>query len=147
MACSLESRVPFLDHPFVEFAMRVPGHLKIHGRTQKYLLKKAVEDLLPPEIVYRKKMGFPTPLRQWLLDARAETLFSALRDRDGFLAPYLNLDAVDALIEGQRSGRHDATDRIWRLLNLQIWGDLFLTGKRGRWWPGILAPEPVSSGV
>src|SRR6202035_2463009 len=52
MACSIESRVPFLDHLFVEFAMRVPDRLKIRGRTQKYILKKAVRDLLPRSIVY-----------------------------------------------------------------------------------------------
>ena len=70
MACSIESRVPFLDHTLVEFSTRIPNRLKIHGATQKYILKKAVEDLLPRNIVYRKKMGFPTPIRQWLLDPR-----------------------------------------------------------------------------
>ena len=62
MACSIESRVPFLDHHFVEFAMAIPDDLKIHKTTQKYILKRAVEDLLPAEIIHRKKMGFPTPL-------------------------------------------------------------------------------------
>ncbi len=145
MACSIESRVPFLDHLFVEFATGVPDHLKIRGRTQKYILKKAVEDLLPRQIVYRKKMGFPTPLRQWLLDPRAEPLFAALRDRDGFLASCLDLHQVDTLLDRHRAGVHDATDRIWRLLNLQVWGDLFVTGKRDRWWPGVFPmAEPVS---
>ena len=78
MACSIESRVPFLDHPFVEFAAQVPDSLKIRGGVGKYILKKAVEDLLPSEIIYRKKMGFPTPLSQWLLDARAQPLYSLL---------------------------------------------------------------------
>ena len=86
MACSIESRVPFLDHPFVEFAAQVPDSLKIRGGVGKYILKKAVEDLLPSEIIYRKKMGFPTPLRQWLLDPRAQPLYSLLGSRDGLLA-------------------------------------------------------------
>src|ERR1700691_676033 len=72
MACSIESRVPFLDHQFVEFAMSIPDSLKIRGATQKYVLKKAVEGLLPAEIIHRKKMGFPTPLRGWLMDPRAD---------------------------------------------------------------------------
>jgi asparagine synthase (glutamine-hydrolysing) len=126
MACSIESRVPFLDHTFVEFASRIPDHLKIRGSVQKYVLKKAVEDLLPAGIIHRKKMGFPTPLRQWLREARAERLFADLRSRDGFLADYLDLAQVDGLIERHRSGFEDATDRIWRLLNLQIWGQMFL---------------------
>ncbi len=66
MAASIESRVPFLDHTLVEFAARIPDDLKIRGRTQKYILKEAVRDLLPPDIIHRKKMGFPTPLRKWL---------------------------------------------------------------------------------
>ena len=84
MACSIESRVPFLDHPFVEFSTRLPDSLKIGAASeQKYIIKKAVEDLLPHSIIYRKKMGFPTPLRQWLLDPRAEPLFSALLHATG----------------------------------------------------------------
>ncbi len=132
MAASIESRVPFLDHTLVEFASRIPDALKIRGRTQKYILKEAVRDLLPRNIVHRRKMGFPTPLRKWLLDPRAEPLYAALRSRDGLLAAYLDMREVEALIHRHRSGREDATDRIWRLVNLQLWGDLFLTGRRQR---------------
>jgi len=133
MACSIESRVPFLDHHFVEFAMRVPDRLKIRGNTQKYILKKAVEDLIPAEILYRKKMGFPTPLTAWFRDPKAEPFWQALSARDGFIASYLDLDSVKSLIERQRGGFEDATDRRWRLLNLQIWGDVFITGREERW--------------
>jgi asparagine synthase (glutamine-hydrolysing) len=148
MACSIESRVPFLDHKFVEYSTRIPDRLKINGATQKYVLKKAVEDLLPHDIIYRKKMGFPTPIRSWLLDAKAEPLYAALRSRDGFLASYLNLGEVESLIRRHRSGFEDATDRLWRLLNLQLWGDLFITGRREQWWDGIgkraAVPSPGS---
>lgn len=130
MAASIESRVPFLDHTLVEFAAHIPDRLKIRGRTQKYILKEAVRDLLPRGIVHRKKMGFPTPLRQWLLDPRAEPLFAALRSRQGLVAEYFDRREVEGLIQRHRSGREDATDRIWRLINLQLWGDLFLTGRR-----------------
>ena len=138
MACSIESRVPFLDHPFVEFAAGVPVSLKIRGGESKYILKKAVEDLLPRSIIYRKKMGFPTPLRQWLMEERADPLFSILRDDQGMLSEYLDMPAMNALLERHRSGAVDATDRIWRLLNLQIWGDIFLTGRGDRWQEGLL---------
>ncbi|HEV8041220.1 MAG TPA: asparagine synthase (glutamine-hydrolyzing) [Bryobacteraceae bacterium] len=139
MACSIESRVPFLDHTFVEFSTRIPDRLKIRGRTQKYVLKKAVEDLLPHDIIYRKKMGFPTPLRDWLLDARAEPLYAAILSPDGLLASLLDMREVGALIDRHRSGFEDATDRIWRLLNLQLWGDLFLTGRKN-----AASQEPAS---
>jgi asparagine synthase (glutamine-hydrolysing) len=143
MACSLESRVPFLDHTFVEFSTRIPDRLKIRGAEQKYILKKAVEDLLPRDIIYRKKMGFPTPIRAWLRSPEAAPLFDALLDPKGFCAQYVDLAQVAHLLERHRGGQEDVTDRVWRLLNLQLWGDLFFTGRRGRWWSGIL-PAPAA---
>jgi asparagine synthase (glutamine-hydrolysing) len=136
MACSIESRVPFLDHPLVEFAARVPDRLKLRNGVGKYIVKKAAEQLVPHDILYRKKMGFPTPIRQWLRDRAADGMLHALLDRNGFLAEYLDLAPVARLIERHRSGTLDATDRLWRLLNLQIWGDLFFTGRQERVWEG-----------
>lgn len=143
MACSIESRVPFLDHELVEFSTRIPDHMKIRGAEQKYVLKKAVEDLLPHEIIYRKKMGFPTPIRSWLLSAQAEPLFEAILDRKSFVAEYLDLGAIEPLIQRHLAHSEDATDRLWRLLNLQLWGDLFITGRRSQWWEGIYSKEPA----
>ena len=138
MACSIESRVPLLDHQLVEFSTTIPDSLKIRGKIQKYIFKRAVEDLLPPGIVHRKKMGFPTPLRQWLLDRRAEPLYAALKDKNGFLASLVDQTVLNALVDRHLRGVEDATDRIWRLLNLQLWGDLFLTGRRDLWWEGVM---------
>jgi asparagine synthase (glutamine-hydrolysing) len=130
MACSLESRVPFLDHTFVEFAMRIPEHMKIRGGSRKYILKKAVEDVLPEDIIYRKKMGFPTPFQQWMSEPRAAKIFNLLRARDGILAEYLDRKEIDRLLDRHERRICDATDRIWRLLNLQMWDEIFLRGKR-----------------
>ena len=129
MACSIESRVPFLDHQFVEFAAAVPDRMKLRGGVGKYIVKRAVEDLLPHDIVYRKKMGFPTPLRQWLMDAASDALIAQLHDRDGLLAPYIDFTYLDNLLARHKSGLEDATDRIWRLLNLQLWGNIFITSR------------------
>jgi len=101
-------------------------------------MKRAVEDLLPHNIVYRSKMGFPTPLKSWLREERAEPIFALLTDREGLLAEYVDLGYVEKLIARQRSGVEDATDRLWRLLNLQLWGDLFLRGRREEHWDGLL---------
>ena len=109
MATSIESRVPFLDHEFVEFSTRVPAHLKLRNGEGKYIVKKAVEDLLPADIVYRKKMGFPTPLRQWLLDPRADRLFQMLEAPDGLLAEYIDggqLRDAHRAAEGAQARRH-----------------------------------------
>ena len=130
MANSIESRVPFLDHPLVEFAARMPDRLKLRGGTGKYILKQAVKDLLPPEIIHRKKMGFPTPLRRWLLDPRSEVLYAMLLDPQGVVSSFVDRVQLERLLERQRSGAEDATDRIWRLLNLQLWGDIFVLKTR-----------------
>lgn len=142
MATSIESRVPFLDHTLVEFAASVPDSLKIRGGVGKYLMKKAVEDLLPREIVHRPKMGFPTPLRSWFLGERAQPLYDLLSDKNGLLANYLDMPAVEELIRRQRQGREDATDRLWRLVNLQLWGDIFLKQGSRRHEP-LLQPAAV----
>jgi asparagine synthase (glutamine-hydrolysing) len=136
MASSIESRVPFLDHTFVEFAASVPAGLKIRNGEAKYILKRAVERLLPREIVYRRKMGFPTPLRTWLTGPQAEPLLASLMRKEGLLASCLDLKAVGALLDRHRCGAEDGTDRIWRLLNLQTWGDVFWNNGRRRASPG-----------
>jgi len=141
MASSIESRVPFLDHTLVEFAMSVPDRLKIRGNTQKYIFKEAVSDLLPAGIIHRKKMGFPTPLRQWLRDPRALPLLDSLLEPEGLLASCCDQDAIRRLLGDHIAGSHDYTDRIWSLLNLQIWGDIFITGRERRW------TEPFARGL
>jgi asparagine synthase (glutamine-hydrolysing) len=120
MMRSLESRVPFLDHEFVEFSTMVRS-LNLCDGEAKYIVKKDAEDLPPAEIVYCKKMGFPTPLRQRLRDSRA--------DRH---------QKVESLVERQKNGRYDVTDRIWKRLSLQLWGDLFRTGKPDERWDELL---------
>lgn len=147
MATSIESRVPLLDHHLVEFAARVPDRMKLRGRTGKYILKKAAEDLLPREILYRTKMGFPTPLRAWLLGEQAASIRATLLDRNGFLAAYVDRAALENLLRRHARGLEDATDRIWRLLNLELWGRIFLAGtlsprvERGE----AVLPAPSSS--
>lgn len=143
MACSIESRVPLLDHTFVEFAATVPTSMKLRG-AGKYIFKKAVEDILPHDIIYRRKMGFPTPMRQWLREKRAEPLYKLLRDREGLLASIMKREALDDLIRKQQEGIEDCTDRLWRLINVQVWGDVFLTGRTSR--HDELLEAPVGAG-
>jgi asparagine synthase (glutamine-hydrolysing) len=129
MSASIESRVPLLDHRLVEFAASIPDRYKIRAGVQKYIFKNAVEGLLPKEIVYRRKMGFPTPLRAWLLEERAKPVYGSLLDANGFVASLVKRKPLEALIERHLGNREDATDRIWRLWTLQIWGDVFITGR------------------
>ena len=147
MANSIESRVPLLDHTLVEFAAAIPDRLKLRGSEGKYIFKKAVEDVLPHDIVYRTKMGFPTPLKAWLMDERAKPVFDLIRDKGGLLAELIEPAQLDGLLSRHLAGREDGTDRLWRLLNLQLWGEMYLTGRRERWWGGMLASAQAPSSV
>lgn len=137
MAASIESRVPFLDHPFVEFASQIPSRLKLRGKVGKYIFKEAIADLLPASIIHRKKMGFPTPLKSWFLQPSAAPLYDFLLEKDSLLGEYMDRQALTSLLARHRSRSEDATDRIWNLLNLQLWGDMFLNGRRSRWQQGM----------
>jgi hypothetical protein len=73
-------------------------------------------------------------------------LYDLLRDPKGLLAAYTDRRRLDALIDQHQRRAHDATDRLWRLLNFQIWGDLFLTGRREERWHGLLGAATQSAG-
>jgi asparagine synthase (glutamine-hydrolysing) len=114
MGVSLEARVPFLDHKFVQLAMSIPEAVKTRHGTLKYILKKAVRGLIPDELIDRKKQGFGVPVYEWFFDrlgdfARAE--LSAFCEETDFL----DRTAVMQLLE-QRDG-----PRAWYLLNLALW--------------------------
>jgi len=117
MAASVESRVPFLDHELVEFAASIPAKYATDGLAGKFILKSAVEDLLPREIIHRKKMGFPTPWAYWLggpqLDQLERLLLEPRTVQRGLFRP----EVVKEIFAGVR----DHGNRIWRLLNLEIW--------------------------
>jgi asparagine synthase (glutamine-hydrolysing) len=125
MAASIESRVPFLDHKLVEFAMRIPSRLKVRYLSGKYLLRRAMEGRLPAEVLHRSKMGFPTPVKPWLRYQLFDRVAKILTD--GRLAErnILNANYVRDLLEGHRTGRVDATDAVWRLLNFELWNRVF----------------------
>jgi asparagine synthase (glutamine-hydrolysing) len=121
MAASIESRVPFLDHPLVEFATNIPERLQIGGFAGKRILKKAVEDLLPHSILYRPKLGFPTPWSRWLAGPQLDVIRELLLEPRSMDRDLFERSAVERLFEEHRSGHRDHYDRIWRLLNLELW--------------------------
>ena len=120
MSISLEARVPYLDHRFVEFCARLRPDWKVRGTTTKYLLKKVAERYLPREVIYRGKQGFTLPLTEWIAGPLRDEVTHALRDglaKRGLL----RADYVDDLLERQLSGRRNETGRIWSLLILEKW--------------------------
>ncbi|MFQ5876382.1 MAG: asparagine synthase (glutamine-hydrolyzing) [Acidobacteriota bacterium] len=129
MASSVEARVPFLDHPIVEFALRIPTPLKLRAGRTKFLLKRAMRGILPDEIIHRPKQGFGAPISEWLrgdlhqhaLDIvlgsrlRAEDLLDYRQVRDRFAA--------------HRAGRGDHSWHLWTLYNLTRWYDYWIAGE------------------
>jgi asparagine synthase (glutamine-hydrolysing) len=126
MAASIESRVPFLDHRLVEFTRQIPSVYKLSGFAGKRILKKAVGDLLPESIIYRKKMGFPTPLSSWFRGREMETVEKLLLEERATERGLFRPEVVKSLLAEHRSGYRDHVDRIWRLLNFELWARLFL---------------------
>lgn len=126
MACSLESRVPLLDHRMVDLVTRMPPAMKFRGAEMKYILKRAIADLLPTAIVDRKdKMGFPVPLHLWAKnragDFFRDVLLSPRCRQRGLFAPA----EIASLLTNERAfGR-----RLWGLLNLELWCQTFLDGQ------------------
>jgi asparagine synthase (glutamine-hydrolysing) len=129
MAASVESRVPFLDHELVEFTARIPAKYSIEGMAGKFILKRAVEDLLPREIVYRKKMGFPTPWEYWLAGPQLEDLERMLLEPRSLERGLFRPDAIKLLFAEHRAKTRDHGNRIWRLLNLETWHRVMIDGE------------------
>ncbi|HXQ88332.1 MAG TPA: asparagine synthase (glutamine-hydrolyzing) [Solirubrobacterales bacterium] len=125
MAHSLELRVPFLDQRVAEFAFSLPTRMKVRGFEKKRLLRRALEPLLPREIVHGRKQGFSIPIAAWLrgpLEPFArETLAPGAIERQGLLDPA----AVTPMLDRHVSGREDLSRQIWGLMALTLWFDRY----------------------
>jgi asparagine synthase (glutamine-hydrolysing) len=125
MAASIESRVPFLDHTFVERVVALPTRCKLQGWRTKAVLREAVRGLVPKSILQRRKMGFPVPVGQWLREP-----FSALVD-DLVLSPrtlargLFRRDALTRLVAEHRAGANHG-QRLWLLANLELWQRIYI---------------------
>jgi asparagine synthase (glutamine-hydrolysing) len=126
MATSLETRAPFLDRDVMELAFSMPGHLKIRGNTRKFVLKRAVSELVPVGILNRRKEGFSIPMKNWLrreLRPLMEHLLSPERLRKrGLIAP----DEVARLIAQHCSGRANHAHVLFGLMTFERWAEQFV---------------------
>jgi asparagine synthase (glutamine-hydrolysing) len=126
MAASLEARVPLLDHKLVEFAASLPSSLKVRRLTRKYLLKKVAAAWLPPEIVTRKKQGFPIPISLWFRNEAhtfvRDNLSSGAVARRGLFDPRY----VERILDEHDRGFADHGSLIWGLLGVELWYRLFI---------------------
>jgi asparagine synthase (glutamine-hydrolysing) len=121
MATSVEARVPFLDHHLVEYAMGLPRSLKVEGASGKHILKRALDEILPRDLLYNRKRGFGAPVREWFRSAFAgwfesHVLNSRMRKRD-----LLDYEFVQRMLTEHRTASKDWGFHLWALLNLSLW--------------------------
>ena len=140
MAASIESRVPFLDHPLVEFAARMPERMKLRGMTTKWVLRQAMKDRLPEEILSRKKMGFPVPVGSWFRGEWRHLLDEFVTSTRALSRGHFEPDAVRAIVSAHLAGDNH-TERLWSLLTLEIWQRIFLDGED----PATISMRPVAT--
>lgn len=125
-ANSLEGRSPFLDHKFMEFTASFPSWWKIKGMRSKYILRKYLKGLLPDEILGRSKMGFGVPIGKWFRGELKNYLKDTLLAKRSIERGYFRKDAIKQLLEGHFSGKISHTYRLWTLLVLEIWHQIFI---------------------
>src|SRR5260370_1292717 len=170
MAVSLETRGPFMDYKHCEFAARRPMELRMNGLSTKYLLKRAMRDILPQQILRRPKLGLNIPYKNWLRNELSDLLQDALSParlrQQGIFQPLY----VQKLIQEHKEGVRDHAHKLWQLLIFQLWSERYLSStitgprliesrgvllsirfkyvhgsRRGCWraWGGQASPLPV----
>ena len=120
MAHSIEIRTPFLDYRLVEYALSIPPSWKQRNGEPKYILKKSLERLLGPDILYRKKRGFNVPLKEWAGPMLQEYLDANLKSFCNDF-PAFRYDGLKALTDRLRHGDREAANRSWTLYFLMNW--------------------------
>lgn len=142
MAASIESRVPFLDHKLVEFSARLPTRLKLKGWTTKHILRESMKDILPEPILTRKKMGFPVPIARWFRDEFRHIVDEYVLSERTIKRGLFNEDFVRELVASHQSGEGNHDERLWALVNFEIWQRQFIDGEALKESPLVL--EEVS---
>ncbi len=126
MAANLEVRVPFLNRELIEMAARMPPRLKLHGLKRKYVLKRALEGVLPKEVIWRRKAGFGAPIRSWLRGPLKPLISDLLSEervkRRGLFRP----KEINRVVESNFSGREDYNLHVFQLLGLELWHQTFI---------------------
>jgi asparagine synthase (glutamine-hydrolysing) len=116
MAHSLEVREPLMDHPMVEWLATLPSSLKVRGQEGKYVFKKALEPLLPADVLYRPKMGFAVPLARWFRGPLRQRVRDAVLGEGLAQTGWFNRGYLEHLVEAHQSGARDYSAPLWTLL-------------------------------
>lgn len=141
MACSLEVRTPFLDHRVVEFAMQIPTALKLHNGVHKFILKETFRDLIPPDIMRRKKHGFELPFARWFQKPQWRSLITDMLSEErmraqGIFNPTEVVGLRDTFLADPEAhhlalSAYQLRHRVWSLLMFQLWYERLLNVRSG----------------
>jgi asparagine synthase (glutamine-hydrolysing) len=129
MAASVESRVPYLDHGLVEHVLALPSSSKLRGTTTKAVLREALRGLVPGAILERGKMGFPVPVGRWLRGAFWPLVERMVLGPRSLERKLFVPDTLRRLAFEHRDGIADHGERLWLLINLEIWQRLYIDGQ------------------
>jgi asparagine synthase (glutamine-hydrolysing) len=126
MANSLEARVPLLDHELIEFVQRIPADFKLRGLETKYIFKKALEGIVPGEILYREKQGFGVPIAEWINLQLKERIRAELLEKKTLTRGYFDERYIRLLLDEHARGRRDHSHALWVLWMLELWHRQFV---------------------
>ncbi len=126
MAASIESRVPYLDHEFVEYVAALPARLKVRGWRTKAVLREALRGVVPPAILRRRKMGFPVPVGRWLRGPYQSVVDEFVLGPRTLARGLFQPAVVRRIAAEHHAGIADHGGRLWLLINLEIWQRTFL---------------------
>jgi asparagine synthase (glutamine-hydrolysing) len=125
MATSLEARVPLLDYKMVEFAFSLPDRYKLSGSTTKWFFKKAMEGILPDEIIYRRKEGFSIPIKNWLKTELKDLMMEYLSEKRVKDAGFFNHRGVQKMVDEHLHNKQNHAHRLWALILFHLWRERF----------------------
>ena len=128
MASGIELRVPFLDHKLVEYAATIPSWMKVNKLNSKYIFKSYAKKFVPKEIVFRKKQGFPVPVKQWMRKELKSGVKEVLLDRRSRERGLFNPNYIKSMFEQHEQGSQDYSKNLWNLLVLELWMRKFIDG-------------------
>ena len=129
MATSVEARVPFLDHKLVEYALSLPRAVKVEGKSGKHILKRALEEILPRDVLYKPKRGFGAPVEGWFRGQHGGHLESQIMNSPLRRREYFDYEFVARLFDEHRRGTRNWGFHLWTLLNLSLWYETWIEAK------------------
>jgi asparagine synthase (glutamine-hydrolysing) len=146
MAASIESRVPFLDHKLVEYSCQLPERMKLRGWTTKRILRESMKNILPPEILTRKKMGFPVPIGKWFRNEHKHVIDEYVLSERALSRGIFNADFVRDIVGRHQSGAENHDERLWSFVNFEMWQRQFIDGEIAK-EPSLVVDASVGVGL